>query len=206
MTAAASFRNTVRVRFKDCDAAGIVFFPRYFEMLNDLVEDWFREALDWPFERMHGADRAGVPTADLQCRFVAPSRMGEVLTRELAVTRLGSSSCTLRVRFLGAEHDGRADLRVEFSQRLVCVDTARIAPRPFPAPVREAMARFVDEAAEAASATATATGSSATSATSTTSATLATLATSAGSTTARSSATEGTSAASAISASTSSNS
>ncbi|QQE06032.1 acyl-CoA thioesterase [Cupriavidus sp. ISTL7] len=142
---APSFRNTVRVRFKDCDAAGIVFFPRYFEMLNDLVEDWFRDALDWPFERMHGADRAGVPTADLQCRFVAPSRMGEVLTRELAVTRLGSSSCTLRVRFLGAQHDGRADLRVEFSQRLVCVDTARMAPRPFPAPVREAMARFVDE-------------------------------------------------------------
>ncbi|MCT9072431.1 acyl-CoA thioesterase [Cupriavidus gilardii] len=142
---APSFRNTVRVRFKDCDAAGIVFFPRYFEMLNDLVEDWFREALDWPFERMHGADRAGVPTADLQCRFVAPSRMGEVLTRELAVTRLGSSSCTLRVRFLGAQHDGRADLRVEFTQRLVCVDTARMAPRPFPAPVREAMARFVDE-------------------------------------------------------------
>ncbi|MCT9114678.1 acyl-CoA thioesterase [Cupriavidus gilardii] len=142
---AQSFRNTVRVRFKDCDAAGIVFFPRYFEMLNDLVEDWFREALDWPFERMHGADRAGVPTADLQCRFVAPSRMGEVLTRELAVTRLGSSSCTLRVRFLGAQHDGRADLRVEFTQRLVCVDTARMAPRPFPAPVREAMARFVDE-------------------------------------------------------------
>ncbi|UXC37123.1 acyl-CoA thioesterase [Cupriavidus gilardii] len=142
---APSFRNTVRVRFKDCDAAGIVFFPRYFEMLNDLVEDWFREALDWPFERMHGADRAGVPTADLQCRFVAPSRMGEVLTRELAVTRLGSSSCTLRVRFLGAQHDGRADLRVEFTQRLVCVDTARMAPRPFPAPVREAMARLVDE-------------------------------------------------------------
>ncbi|MCG5261110.1 acyl-CoA thioesterase [Cupriavidus gilardii] len=154
MTAAATFRNTVRVRFKDCDAAGIVFFPRYFEMLNDLVEDWFREALDWPFERMHGADRAGVPTADLQCRFVAPSRMGEVLTRELAVTRLGSSSCTLRVRFLGAEHDGRADLRVEFGQRLVCVDTARIAPRPFPAPVREAMARFLDEAPAAASAAA----------------------------------------------------
>lgn len=152
MTAAATFRNTVRVRFKDCDAAGIVFFPRYFEMLNDLVEDWFREALDWPFERMHGADRAGVPTADLQCRFVAPSRMGEVLTRELAVTRLGSSSCTLQVRFLGLQQD----LRVEFTQRLVCVDTARIAPRPFPAPVREAIARFVDRVVDEAPAAASA--------------------------------------------------
>ena len=67
----------MRVRFKDCDAAGIVFFPRYFEMLNDCVEDWFREALALPFEAMHGSDRCGVPTAELSSRFVAPSRLGE---------------------------------------------------------------------------------------------------------------------------------
>ncbi len=30
------FRNTVRVRFKHCDTAGIVFYPRYFEMLERL--------------------------------------------------------------------------------------------------------------------------------------------------------------------------
>ncbi|TWG86704.1 4-hydroxybenzoyl-CoA thioesterase [Cupriavidus gilardii J11] len=138
MTAATVFRNTVRVRFKDCDAAGIVFFPRYFEMLNDLVEDWFREALGWSFERMHGADRAGVPTASLECRFVAASRMGEILTRELAVQRLGGSSCTLGVRFLGPH----GDVRVEFQQRLVCVDTGRMAPQPFPRSVHEAMSAF----------------------------------------------------------------
>ena len=135
---AGTFRNTVRVRVKDCDAAGIFYFPRYFDMLNDVVEDWFREALDWPFERMHGADRAGVPTASLDCRFVAPSRMGEVLTRELAVQRLGGSSCTLQVRFAGP----RGDSRVEFQQRLVCVDIARMAPQPFPPRVHEAMTAF----------------------------------------------------------------
>lgn len=139
MSAPPVFRNTVRVRFKDCDAAGIVFFPRYFEMLNDLVEDWFRDALDWPFEHMHGADCAGVPTANLDCRFVAPSRMGDVLTRELGVARLGGSSCTLHVRFVGPA----GDLRVEFRQRLVCVDTGRMAPQPFPERVRAAMAAFV---------------------------------------------------------------
>lgn len=136
----AVFRNTVKVRFKDCDAAGIVFFPRYFEMLNDLVEDWFDEALGWPFAQMHGADRAGVPTADLQCRFVAPSRLGETLTRELTVVRLGGSSCTLSVRFLGPA----GELRVAFTQRLVAVDTARMSPQPFPDAVRDAMARFVE--------------------------------------------------------------
>ena len=39
------YRSTVLVRFADCDPAGIVFYPRYMEMFNALVEDWFREGL-----------------------------------------------------------------------------------------------------------------------------------------------------------------
>ena len=35
--------NSLPIRFRHCDAAGIVFYPRYFEMMNDLVEDWFAE-------------------------------------------------------------------------------------------------------------------------------------------------------------------
>ncbi|MDF3833863.1 acyl-CoA thioesterase [Cupriavidus basilensis] len=139
------FGNTVLVRFKDCDAAGIVFFPRYFEMLNDLVEDWFREALDWSFADMHGAGQAGVPTASLSCRFVAPSRLGEALTRELRVTQMGRSSFALQVRFVGPA----ADLRVEITQRLVCVDTGPMMPRALPAEVRAAMARFLVPEGEA---------------------------------------------------------
>lgn len=135
----AVFARPVRVRFQHCDAAGIVFFPRYFEMLNGLVEDWFREALDWPFDDMHGAGHAGVPTADLQCRFVAPSRLGEVLAAELRVARLGGSSFTLHVRLCGPD----GGTRVEITQRLVCVDTGRMAPQPLPERVRQAMSAYV---------------------------------------------------------------
>ncbi|MCY1222615.1 1,4-dihydroxy-2-naphthoyl-CoA hydrolase [compost metagenome] len=133
------FRSTVLVRFKHCDAAGIVFYPRYFEMLNDFIEDWFGEALGWPFDVMHGEGRAGVPTAELECRFLAPSRLGEVLTRELRVLKLGQSSFTLAIRFAGP-HD---DTRMEVTQRLVCVDTGSIAPQPLPEAVREAMAAYL---------------------------------------------------------------
>lgn len=124
------------VRFRDCDAAGIVFFPRYFEMLNDLVEDWFAQALDWPFAQMHGGDHAAIPTAELACRFVAPSRLGEVLTRELQVARLGTTSCTLAVRFTGPA----SDVRLELTQRLVCVRAhPALSPQPFPPAVLTAM-------------------------------------------------------------------
>lgn len=132
------FRNTVQVRFGHCDPAGIVFYPRYFEMLNDLVEDWFAQALDWPFDVMHAIDRAGMPTAALDCRFHAPSRLGDRLTRELRVAHLGESSCVLDIRFAGPD----GDARLTATPRLVCVNLEDLAPRPLPAGVRAAMRAF----------------------------------------------------------------
>lgn len=137
------FRNHVRIRFKHCDTAGIVFYPRYFEMLNDFVEDWFADGLDWPFSAMHLSGHAGIPTAELQCRFEAPSRLGELLTRELRVSHIGRSSFALDVRFAGPEND----TRMAITQRLVCVDTRTMTSQPLPDPVRTAMGRYLVAAA-----------------------------------------------------------
>lgn len=137
------FRNQVRIRFKHCDAAGIVFYPRYFEMLNDFIEDWFAEGLDWPFDAMHGTGHAGIPTAELQCRFEAPSRLGEQLTRELHVTHVGRSSFAVAIRFAGPE----GDTRMAITQRLVCVDTRSMTSQPLPDAVRTAMGRYLAPAA-----------------------------------------------------------
>ena len=38
--AAQVYRSEILVRFGDCDPAGIVYYPRYMEMFNSLVEDW----------------------------------------------------------------------------------------------------------------------------------------------------------------------
>jgi len=35
------FETTVTVRFGDVDAAGIVFYPRFFEMLNSTMWGYF---------------------------------------------------------------------------------------------------------------------------------------------------------------------
>ena len=35
-------RNIV-VRFEHCDAAGIMFYPRFFALVNEMVEEWFAE-------------------------------------------------------------------------------------------------------------------------------------------------------------------
>ena len=37
----AVFETVIPVRFQHCDPAGIVFYPRYLEMINQTVEEWF---------------------------------------------------------------------------------------------------------------------------------------------------------------------
>ena len=46
----AMYEMPQKVLFKHCDPAGIVFFPRYFEMMNDCVEAFFDKVVEWPFE------------------------------------------------------------------------------------------------------------------------------------------------------------
>ena len=79
-----------KVLFKHCDPAGIVFYPRYFEMMNDCIEAFFDEALATPFEDLHRI--GGVPTAQIHTRFSAPSRHGDNLNLQLVISKVGRSS------------------------------------------------------------------------------------------------------------------
>lgn len=92
-----SFTKQEKIRFKHVDYAGIVFYPRFLEMLNDLVEDWFEEALDRPFSKIHETN--GIPTVDLKVQFKQPARLGEVLTKKLWVIKLGGASVHCGFRF-----------------------------------------------------------------------------------------------------------
>lgn len=43
------YEQTLRIRFGNCDPAGIVYHPQYFVMLNFLMEDFMRAAADVGF-------------------------------------------------------------------------------------------------------------------------------------------------------------
>ena len=92
-----TFTKQEKIRFKHIDYAGIVFYPRFLEMLNDLVEDWFEEALERPFSKMHETN--GIPTVDLKVQFKNAARLGEILTKKLWVKELKSSSVVCSFQF-----------------------------------------------------------------------------------------------------------
>lgn len=86
-----------RVRFADTDPAGIVYFPRYFVMTNDLVEEWFADALDLPYRKIFEEGVRAVPLLRVEAKFSAPSRLGDMLDFFLAVNRLGTKSFRLTI-------------------------------------------------------------------------------------------------------------
>jgi len=90
-----SFDYPQKVLFKHCDPAGLVFYPRYFEMINDVVESFFDDALGIPFEKLH--ETANIPTVHLDTTFNTPSRHGDRLIITLTVLRIGNSAIDLSI-------------------------------------------------------------------------------------------------------------
>lgn len=108
------FQFPQKVLFKHCDPAGIVFYPRFFEMINDAVEAMFSDALGWPFEDIHPDQ--GVPTASISVQFKAPCRHGDQLMLAIEIKAIGTSSLTLKTRATAPDQ-----LRFEADHTLVCV-------------------------------------------------------------------------------------
>lgn len=119
------FETQRLVRHGHTDPAGIVFYPRYFEMINETVEDFFREALGRPFGQMHLRNGLGVPTVHIETSFLAPSYCDDVLTFSLRVTRLGRSSVTFDIAAVG---NGERRLNASLTIAQVSMKTMKSVP------------------------------------------------------------------------------
>ena len=129
-----------------------MFYPRYLEMFNNLVEDWFRDGLKLPFADLINERGWGIPTVHINVDFVAPSRIGEVLTASLWVRKLGRSSIHMAIVLSGP--DGRD--RVTSKEVLVFTDLGTGRARAIPEHLFAKLSEFkvVEEKSHADSSTA----------------------------------------------------
>jgi 4-hydroxybenzoyl-CoA thioesterase len=135
-----AFVLPTKILFRDCDPAGIVFYPRYFEMINNLVEEWFEQRVGLPFAEMHGPDNSGAPTVTISAKFEAPSRLGDRVDFILEVTKLGRSSLGIAVTAKAGE-----ETRLTAEAVLVHTDKTTGRPRPWPERLRANMAQDMRE-------------------------------------------------------------
>ncbi len=123
------FTKQEKIRFKHVDYAGIVFYPRFLEMLNDLVEDWFEEALERPFSKIHETN--GIPTVDLKVQFKKAARIGEILTKKLWVIKLGGASIHCGFRFEDEQGNTCLEGEVTLVNVAIAADRQNIKAEPF---------------------------------------------------------------------------
>ncbi|EPC01854.1 hypothetical protein L861_19580 [Litchfieldella anticariensis FP35 = DSM 16096] len=128
-----------KVRFQHCDPAAIVFYPRYFEMINSVIEDYFAEVVEVDFRAMHVERHVGVPTVSIETHFHAPSHLGDELEFSLEPTAVGTTSLTLSIRACCGD-----EARLSCQSTLVFVDMDSGRPIPWPDAMRQ---RLVSELA-----------------------------------------------------------
>lgn len=127
-----TYHRQIRIEFNHCDPAGIVFYPRYFEMANSVCENFFREEVGVSYAEMMEA-RTGVPTVRIEADFKAPSRLGEVLDWALVVEKLGGSSVTFRL-----------EVASRLTIRLTLVYAPELRPAPWTPPMRAALTKHLE--------------------------------------------------------------
>ena len=119
------YERLIQIEFNHCDPAGIVFYPRYFEMVNSVIENFFADVVGRSFASMHfGADN-GVPTVAMEAVFQKPSRLGDKVRFTLRVEKVGGSS--VRVVVQGSGPDGP---RMQATMTLAWIDGMKAAPWP----------------------------------------------------------------------------
>ena len=121
-----TYERLIQIEFNHCDPAGIVFYPRYFEMVNSVIENFFADVVGRSFASMHndGATN-GVPTVAMEAVFQRPSRLGDKVRFTLRVDRVGGSSVKMWV-----EGHGRDGLRLRVGMTLAWIDGMKAVPWP----------------------------------------------------------------------------
>jgi len=119
--------SLVEVRFGDVDGARIVYYPRLFHLLHIAFEDFFRDHVGIPYDRLISERNRGFPTVSLRSEFVRPIRYGETLRVETTVPEIGRTSALFRhVVTVGDDDDRRAVVTI----RRVSVDMETLRPEP----------------------------------------------------------------------------
>ncbi len=126
------FTTEKQIRFHHCDPAGIVFYPQYFYLLSEAMED-FMAAAGKPQHGQINVLRRGWPIIKLEVDFVRMSRYGDIVDIEVTVTRIGGASLGLDYRIHGPDGD-----RLKASTTVVHVDLDTDRAIPIPDDVRAA--------------------------------------------------------------------
>jgi 4-hydroxybenzoyl-CoA thioesterase len=133
---ALTYRRAFRIQWADCDPAGIVFNPRFFEFFDTNTWLLFEAALGVKMQELNFRYQlAGIALVDAQGNFLKPAGFGHEVELASRVKEFRRSSFDVEHRLTKGE-----DLLVEGTETRVWAkhhpnDPARIVTAPIPSDV-----------------------------------------------------------------------
>jgi len=87
-----SNRKEIQVEWGDCDPAGIVYFPRFFEFFDGCTNALFERAGFRKAEMLKHYGLLGIPLIEAGAQFYVPAAFGETVVVETRIVEWGNSS------------------------------------------------------------------------------------------------------------------
>ena len=92
----------IQIEWGDCDPAGIVYFPRYFEYFDAATGALFEKAGLPKLRMLKEYGIVGIPLVDARARFLMPSTFGDCISIRSSVSEWGRSSFSVHHELLKA--------------------------------------------------------------------------------------------------------
>ncbi len=121
------FVHSVTIRFGDCDPAGIVYYPNFFDMFETALETWLLDAIGESYREWIMVERRALPRVRVTCEFSSTCAMGDRLDLAVLVTRVGRSS--IGIDLVGTV-GGEERLRGSVVLVHMSLDTGKSLPLP----------------------------------------------------------------------------
>lgn len=131
-------RKRLRVRFNEVDAAGIVFYPRFYDYFHMVFEDFFEPATGIPYVVWIRERKIGFPAVHVETNFRSPLRYGMDVEITLSFPKIGNSSFVCRYEAVDPE---TGTVLCTSETTVVTSGIETLAPMPIPRELREALER-----------------------------------------------------------------
>lgn len=135
------FRVTEYVRWEDIDAAGIINYQAYLRFFGLAEAELFRSC-GLPYHVLFEEVGIWLPRARVECDFLVPVRLDDLLVVEAWFGRIGTSSIHIQFEVTRDAERGVPVARGKYV--LVSVRKGEFHPFPVPQEVRERLAAYVE--------------------------------------------------------------
>jgi 4-hydroxybenzoyl-CoA thioesterase len=141
--------RTTRIEWCDCDPAGIIFYPRYFEIFDTSTTALIERVLGMnKFAYLKAYDFAGHPVVETRGRFRQPTRFGDDISIETKLVECGESTLKLEHRISKGGALAVEGFETRVWAKRDAGDPGRIKKQPIPAEVVARLKQAENEQSE----------------------------------------------------------